>query len=114
MRQGWEMRNDSAPFEIPVRDRIRLTALYEEDQTCLVGLLNNPAISRNTSRIPDPYTLADAQDFIGLAATASARHGHPVHFAVRSTAGPLMGVCSLEGLACFHRAEIGYWLGQPY
>ena len=52
--------------------------------------------------------------FIGIAAEATAKHGHPVHFAIRGDDDQLIGGCGFDGLTYGHRAEVGYWLAKPY
>jgi RimJ/RimL family protein N-acetyltransferase len=69
-------------------------------------LVNDRRIAENTIRIPHPYSLADAKEWIG-----SVRAGGEESFVV-TVAGEVIGVCG-----CQHRdgiPEIGYWLGAPF
>jgi ribosomal-protein-alanine N-acetyltransferase len=101
-------------FRIEVGDGICLTAVRESDKPAFVAWLSDEDIYTNTLRIPNPYSDADAEHFIGITAEATAQHGHPIHFAVRDEAEQLIGGCGFDGLAYGHRAEIGYWLAKPY
>jgi len=99
---------------IQVSDRIHLSEIRASDKSAFVTLLNDKDIYDNTLRIPYPYTETDADDFIGIAAEATAKHGHPVHFAIRDESEQLIGGCGFDGLSYGHRAEIGYWLAKLY
>ena len=65
-------------------------------------------------RVPYPYDQAAADQFLDIVEHTTEQHGHPIHFAVRNPQDKLVGGMSFEGLACGHRAEIGYWLAKPY
>ena len=65
-------------------------------------------------RVPHPYRDADFEQFLTIAAEATRKHGHPVHFAIRHEAHGLIGGFGFEGLCFGHRVELGYWLGKPY
>ena len=106
--------DSSSPFRIDVNPAIHLSEIRADDEAAFVRHLNDEAIYRQTLRIPFPYSQADAAKFIQIAASATARHGHPVHFAVRDSADRLIGGCGFDGLAYSHRAEIGYWLAKEY
>ena len=100
--------------QIPVNDTIHLSALRPSDKPALFEHLNDRDIYERTLRIPFPYTEADADYFLRVDAEATAKHGHPVHFAIREASGKLIGGFGFDGLTSGHRAEIGYWLAKPY
>ena len=100
--------------QIPVNDTIHLSALRPSDKPALLEHLNDRDIYERTLRIPFPYTEADADYFLRIDAEATAKHGHPVHFAIREASGKLIGGFGFDGLTSGHRAEIGYWLAKPY
>jgi ribosomal-protein-alanine N-acetyltransferase len=98
---------------IKIKDRIHLSEIRPTDKSAFVEHLNNKDIYDCTLRIPYPYAESDAEYFIGIAAEATAKHGHPVHFAIRDESEQLIGGCGFDGLSYGHRAEIGYWLAKP-
>ena len=104
----------TSQIRIEVRDGIHLTEVRASDKPAFVEHLNDEAIYRHTLRIPFPYSDEDAEKFIGIAAEATALHGHPVHFAIRDGDEQLIGGCGFDDLAYGHRAEIGYWLAKPF
>lgn len=108
------MSDQSNQLRIEVRDDVRLSAIRECDKAAFVTFLNDRDIYNNTLRIPHPYSDEDAEKFIGIAADATAKHGHPVHFAIRDESEQLIGGCGFDDLSYGHRAEIGYWLAKPY
>ena len=99
---------------IDVNDRIHLSEFRSSDKSAFVKHLNDKDIYDNTLRIPYPYSEEDAEKFIGIAAEATAKQGHPVHFAIRDDDDQLIGGCGFDGLSYGHRAEIGYWLAKSY
>lgn len=102
-------------IRIEVSDRIYLSEIRSSDRTAFVKHLNNnKGIYKHTLRIPYLYSEEDAEQFLHIVDKATARHGHPVHFAVRDEGEKLIGCCGFDGLCYGHRAEIGYWLAKPY
>jgi len=108
------MNDEPNQFRIEVRDGIHLSAIGEGDKAAFVEFLDDKDIYDNTLRIPYPYTEDDANNFIGITTEATAKHGHPVHFAIRGDENELIGGCGFDDLSYGHRAEIGYWLAKPY
>lgn len=98
---------------IPVAGDWNLTEFRPGDVAALVAHLNDPEIYARTLRLPFPYAAADAERFLGIAEKATARHGHPVHWALRQRDGRVVGGLGCDGLVVGHRAEIGYWLARP-
>lgn len=99
---------------IAVNDGFHLSEIQPGDKAAFVKHLNDEDIYRSTLRIPYPYTEDDAVKFMGIVTEATAKHGHPVHFAIRDQDDQLIGGCGFDGLSYEHRAEIGYWLAKPY
>src|SRR2546427_858916 len=81
------------------------------DEASLVRNANNRRVWRNLSRLPHPYTTADADDWIGRASAQS-----PVTDFAITVDGEAVGGIGVElGRDVFYRsAEIGYWLGEPH
>ncbi len=89
--------------------RLLLRPIANTDIDTIVRELNNYEIAKNTARIPQPYTDADAQDFINW--TRSLTDGRSLICAVARLAEPgiLKGVISYEWSEAKGDAEIGYW-----
>ncbi len=84
----------------------------ESDRERLVELVNNKNVVQYlANRVPYPYTLKDADEWIALTKTET----RPCNFAVEWQ-GDLAGCIGLDPLGDVYSgtAEIGYWLGEPY
>lgn len=95
---------------IPVLEtkRLALRAARLEDAKAVAALANDRRIAENTARIPYPYKLADAEQFI-----AGANRKGEAAYLITLRDGTIVGACGLM----FHyddTPEIGYWLGVPY
>jgi RimJ/RimL family protein N-acetyltransferase len=90
-------------------ERLVLRAPRHEDVKAIAMLPNDRRIAENTARIPFPYRLSDAQDFIDQVN----RPGSEIAFLITLADGTVMGAC---GLAFVERQppELGYWLGVPH
>jgi RimJ/RimL family protein N-acetyltransferase len=103
LAQTWRERG------IPVLETERLTlrAPRRKDVTALALLANDRRIAENTTRIPHPYGIDDAERFI---ATVNKREGEACFVIMLDDT--LIGACGIDpredGL------EIGYWLGVPF
>jgi RimJ/RimL family protein N-acetyltransferase len=94
---------------IPVlaTERLTLRAPRCEDVKAVAALANDRRIAENTARIPHPYTVDDAEQFV---ATVNRRDGEACF--VMMLEGTLIGVCGLEPRD--DDVELGYWLGSGY
>ena len=95
---------------IPVLEtkRLALRAARLEDAKAVAALANDRRIAENTARIPYPYKLADAEQFI-----AGANKKGEAAYLITLRDGTVIGACGLM----FHyddTPEIGYLLGVPY
>jgi RimJ/RimL family protein N-acetyltransferase len=100
------LRESSTP--VLETERLVLRAPRIEDAKAIARLANDRRIAENTTRIPHPYGLADAEAFIaqlhaadGELAFLITREGEPIG---------ACGLAQLEGPA----PDLGYWLGAPY
>ena len=95
---------------IPVLETKRLTlrAPTLRDAKAIAVLANDRRIAENTARIPHPYKLTDAENFI---AGANKADGETVFLVTRN--GTIMGACGVA-VADPNAPELGYWLGVPY
>jgi RimJ/RimL family protein N-acetyltransferase len=94
---------------IPVLETERLTlrAPRLEDVKAIAVLANDRRIAENTARIPHPYCLADAEQFVA----SVNRHDGEACF-VMMLDGILIGACGVDPRD--DSAELGYWLGAGY
>ena len=97
---------------IPVleTERLVLRAPRLEDAKAIVLLANDRRIAENTSRIPHPYRLADAEQFIAFAA----QHTDSLTFCATLSDGTPIGGCGLHRREPGECAEIGYWFGTAH
>ena len=95
---------------IPVLEtkRLALRAARLEDAKAVAALANDRRIAENTARIPYPYQLADAEQFI-----AGASKKGEAAYLVTLRDGTIVGACGLM-FREDDAPEIGYWLGVPY
>jgi RimJ/RimL family protein N-acetyltransferase len=96
---------------IPVleTERLVLRAPRLGDAKAVAALANDRHIAENTARIPHPYRLVDAKDWIAALNT----NPDDASYAITLAGGTFIGVCSLE-MRDGPAPEIGYWLGQPH
>jgi RimJ/RimL family protein N-acetyltransferase len=87
--------------------RLVLRAPRLSDGKAIASFANDRRIAANTARIPHPYGIEDAEQFI---AAVNKREGEAC-FAIMLECAPI-GVCSVDLRE--DGPEIGYWLGVPY
>jgi len=98
-------RDDDVPGLATVR--LVLRAPRRSDAKAIAALASDRRIAANTARIPHPYAVEDAEQFI---AAVNKREGEAC-FTV-TLEGALIGVCSVDLRE--DGPEMGYWLGVPY
>jgi RimJ/RimL family protein N-acetyltransferase len=87
-------------------ERLLLRAPTIEDAKAIAKLANDRRIAENTARIPHPYALADAKQFIASAKTSADELVFLVTLANSGVVGAC-GIARLDGQS----PELGYWLG---
>jgi RimJ/RimL family protein N-acetyltransferase len=94
---------------IPVLETERLTlrAPRHEDVKAIAMLANDRRIAENTARVPHPYSVADAEQFV---TTINRRDGEACFVITLGRA--VIGICGVDPRE--DGPEIGYWLGVPY
>jgi RimJ/RimL family protein N-acetyltransferase len=96
-------------YALPVleTERLMLRGPRRGDAKAIAALANDRRIAANTARIPHPYGVADAEQFI---ASVNRRDGEVCFVMVLGER--LIGACGLDP----HEdgPELGYWLGTPY
>jgi RimJ/RimL family protein N-acetyltransferase len=98
-------RDDSVP--VLATARLVLRAPRRSDVKAIVSLADDRRIAANTARIPHPYGIEDAEQFI---AAVNKREGEAC-FVIMLECAPV-GVCSVDLRE--DGPEVGYWLGVPY
>jgi RimJ/RimL family protein N-acetyltransferase len=95
---------------IPVLETKRLALRMPRlgDAKTMVALANDRRIAENAARIPHPYKLADAENFISGANKGPA----DAVFVITLRGDTVIGACGVTSLD--DQAELGYWLGVPY
>lgn len=92
-----------------VTKRLLIRPLQAADAFQLVVLTNDPLVASGLSRLPQPFTLADAQELIAMPRT-----GKGAFAAVRAGAdGPFIGCVGAVARGASD-IELGFWLGAPY
>ena len=94
---------------IPVlaTERLTLKVPRREDVKAIAGLANDRRVAINTARIPHPYRLADAEQFVGA---VNGREGEACF--VIMLGDTLIGACGIDPRE--DAPELGYWLGARY
>jgi RimJ/RimL family protein N-acetyltransferase len=96
---------------IPVleTERLVLRAPRLGDAKTVAALANDRHIAENTARIPHPYRLADAKDWI----SGANKNPDEEQYVVTLANGTLIGACGLE-MRDGPVPSIGYWLAKPH
>ncbi len=90
-----------------------LRPMQLSDAANIAKLANNRRISRNTLAMPYPYKLTDAKAWLRRSIKeAQAKDCDFVRFAIEINE-QLVGCIELREIE-WPKAELGYWLGQPY
>lgn len=91
-------------------ERLVLRRPRLRDAPRIATLLNNFEVTKNLARVPHPYTLNMAVDWL----VRQKREWNPdsITFAICDRRAGLMGFCGMHREGA--NAEIGYWLGQPF
>ena len=93
--------------------RLLLRPLHEGDLETLVFELNNYNITRNTARIPKPYALQDAKNYLDHGRSLNAQSlALAITLALEPT--KLIGGISYLYNAEKNDAELGYWLSEDH
>lgn len=92
-------------------ERLLLRPLREADAERLAHLANNWNVARMLARMPYPYTLDMAENWIGKQDEMRKKDEEFV-YAIENGEG-FVGTCGLQAHADGTH-EIGYWIGEPY
>ena len=93
-------------------ERCVVRSFRKSDAASLAGNADNRKVWRNLrDRMPFPYRLEHARDFIAMATRAEPETSFAI--AVEGTAVGSVGLVLQDDIHRF-TAEIGYWLGEPF
>jgi RimJ/RimL family protein N-acetyltransferase len=96
-------------------DRLVLRPFVLRDAADVQRLAGDPAIAATTAAIPHPYKDGMAEAWIGTHQETFDTDGGLVLAVTLKENGQLIGAISLLSLdRPSRRAELGYWIGQPY
>ncbi|WP_028035625.1 GNAT family N-acetyltransferase [Chelativorans sp. J32] len=107
-----EAEGESLRIECPVlvTERLVLRPPHEDDIQEMAELANNRRVAEMLSRMPHPYSEADAAAFV-RGSRSSDRSG--CHYAVAlADSGAFIGCAGLDVRE--YGLELGYWIGEPY
>ncbi|MEL6436180.1 MAG: GNAT family N-acetyltransferase [Pseudomonadota bacterium] len=101
-------------LETPVltTERLVLRPPMIEDAEDLAAIANLREIAEMTRRMPHPYTISDANAFIGQVINSELQ-GH-IYAVTLADTGHLIGMTSVERRAHSEALEVGYWLGRKW
>ncbi len=105
--QSLPRRLSECPVPVLETERLMLRAPRLADAKAIACLANDRRVAENTARIPHPYGLDDAEQFI---AGVNRQQGEATFAIVLS--GEVIGMCGVEPRE--GSAEIGYWIGVPH
>jgi 8-oxo-dGTP diphosphatase len=90
--------------------RLLLRAPRLEDVDAFTRLLGDEAVVHYTARIPHPFTLEDAREFLSRPST-----GDEIVWVITARAdGAVLGAIGLDALQVPEGPALGYWLGRPF
>ena len=89
--------------------RLVLRPPQPEDAKTIAVLANDIRIAQNTTRIPHPYALSDAQAWLRA---VNGKEGEATYLVTLAN-GTVIGACGIE-LRDGKSPELGYWIGTQY
>lgn len=101
---------------IEVDEDIILSKIVEKDKPLLVKYLNDKNIYERTLRIPSPYTLEDAQNWINHVKKETRASKKLKQFVIRNKKLELIGGIGFHTKygPDSHIDEVGYWLSRDF
>jgi RimJ/RimL family protein N-acetyltransferase len=95
-------------------ERLRLRMPCAKDIPRLVEYANNAKISNMTLTMPHPYHEKDAIYWINMANKGFEDKNHFIFAICNHTNNIFMGGIGLRLNTHFSRAELGFWIGEPF
>jgi ribosomal-protein-alanine N-acetyltransferase len=93
--------------------RLHLRKPSEADIDTIQQLANDPLIADNTLKLPYPYSIQDAEEFVRYVQRAWHYENDYIFAVVEQDSGQYIGSAGIF-TKDFDIAEIGYWIGKPY
>jgi RimJ/RimL family protein N-acetyltransferase len=105
-------------MEVPVDEvietqRLLLRPLTIKDGPAIAAKIDNYNISKNLARVPHPYHLTDAEEFLDWALELDHRSAFRV-ITLKQQPDDLIGLISYDWMEDKQRADLGYWLVQEH
>lgn len=92
-----------------VTERLVMRPPHATDAEDLAAIANNRRVAEMLARMPHPYGVTEAKDFI---ARSAERNDGCIYALTLGASGRLIGCAGLEDRGA--GLELGYWLGQPF
>lgn len=92
-------------------ERLKLRPLAHSDATVIAREVGNFNVSRNLARVPHPYSLVEALDFLDWIKSYDDK-SLVCAVELKSAPGELIGVISYEFSTAEAVAELGYWFAE--
>lgn len=89
-----------------------LRPLRAGDAAAIAHQINTEEITHNLARVPFPYGLTDAEEFLSWALPQQEKTRFSA-ICLKDDAETLRGAISYEWLEDYENAELGYWLAVP-
>ncbi|MDJ1494661.1 GNAT family protein [Cytophagaceae bacterium DM2B3-1] len=101
---------------IAIDSSVYISELTKGDDSAMVKWLNDEVIYQNTLRIPFPYKIEHARDFLHYVRLMRKEHTQPTEWAIRNYTGEMIGCVGFSRIygKYSHKDELGYWLAAPY
>ena len=95
-------------------ERLRLRALRASDIPRIMSFANNAKVADMTLNIPHPYQEKDAINWISTACEGFEDQSHIIFAIASMKENEFLGGVGLRVNKRFDRAELGFWLGEPF
>lgn len=105
----WSLTRKSS---ILLTKNLILRKLQQTDAKPIAKLANNVSVSSMTARLPHPYNVENAVDFINQ--TGLKQNRSCVYAVTLAKTADVIGCCSLSPTEREIGPALGYWLGEPY
>jgi RimJ/RimL family protein N-acetyltransferase len=103
----------TAPRELRT-SRLLLRSIEREDIPAIVRLAGAREIAATTLRIPHPYMVEDARNFLAKATEDFFACRSIIYAITILPEGELRGAVGLDISEAHSHAELGYWVGLPF
>lgn len=102
------------PFPELLTTRLRLRKLQLEDVPTIVAFCNNRKITDNVIHLPFPYKEEDAIFWLNMANEGYKNKTRYTFAIAQRASNALVGAIGLTVDPGHNKAEMGYWVGEPF